>query len=221
MSKKKPAPAAERPQPRLMLFTPPLDGGRELADMVAAAVAAADVAAVVIPVPRDPDERAVLKRLKPVIAAIQQGGAAALIEGAEDLVGKSGADGLHAQGAEGLADLVERFRPAKIVGAGLLRLKDDAMTAGEADADYVTFGEPGRDGSTPPFEAVLERVGWWQEVFELPCVGYAPGPEAVAPLAQAGADFVALGPYVFDLPEAAAEVVRNAAAQLALPAAEA
>ena len=47
------------------------------------------------------------------------------------------------------------------------------MLAGEAGADYVMFGEPDRRGGRPPFDAIVERVEWWAELFELPCVGYA------------------------------------------------
>jgi thiamine-phosphate pyrophosphorylase len=67
------------------------------------------------------------------------------------------------------------------------------MLAGEAGADYVMFGEPDRDGRRPGFEAVLERVTWWAETLTIPCVGYAASLDEVEALAQAGADFVAIG----------------------------
>jgi thiamine-phosphate pyrophosphorylase len=45
--------------------------------------------------------------------------------------------------------------------------------------------------------AILDRISWWAELFEVPCVGYAANAEEVEPLAAAGADFVALGEWVF------------------------
>ena len=60
------------------------------------------------------------------------------------------------------------------------------MLAAEAGADYVMFGEPDAAGERPSFEAIEERVAWWAEVFEIPCVGFAAAPEEVAPLATAG-----------------------------------
>jgi len=54
------------------------------------------------------------------------------------------------------------------------------------------FGEPDRDGHRPRFEAVLERVAWWAEVMTIPCVGYAALLNEIAPLARAGAEFVAI-----------------------------
>ena len=57
------------------------------------------------------------------------------------------------------------------------------------------FGEPGAALSP---EATLERVEWWAEIFQTPCVGYASSMEEVAALAAAGADFVALDTVVWD-----------------------
>ena len=47
------------------------------------------------------------------------------------------------------------------------------MLAAETGADYVMFGEPERRRHRPATEAMLERVAWWAELFELPCVAYA------------------------------------------------
>ena len=43
-------------------------------------------------------------------------------------------------------------------------------------------------------------MAWWAELFELPCVGYAASLDEVGPLAQAGADFVALGDWIWTQP---------------------
>src|SRR5262249_55918392 len=71
------------------------------------------------------------------------------------------------------------------------------MVAAELGADYVMFGELEERRYPPSFEAVIERVAWWAEVFEVPCVGYAGGMDEVAPLATAGAEFVALRDWIF------------------------
>ena len=85
-----------------------------------------------------------------------------------------------------------------------MRSRDDAMAAGEAGADYVMFGEPRRDGYTPPLAETLERTAWWAEIFQTPCVAFAGALDAVAPLTAAGADFVALGDAIWLAPSAAA-----------------
>jgi thiamine-phosphate pyrophosphorylase len=79
------------------------------------------------------------------------------------------------------------------------------------------FGEPDRDGRRPSFAAVVERIEWWAELLEIPCVGYAADPSEAAALASAGADFVALGGPLWDDARGTAAAVAEAAAQLAPP----
>ena len=47
--------------------------------------------------------------------------------------------------------------------------------------------------SRPGFDAVIERVAWWSEVLTIPCVAYAESLVEAEELAQAGADFIAVG----------------------------
>ncbi|GGE38919.1 thiamine phosphate synthase [Agaricicola taiwanensis] len=195
---------------RLILITPLVSDAAAFEPRLAEACAAGDVAAVVLRL-AEADERTLLERAKPLVAVAQQAGAAVLLEGHADLVGKSGADGVHTHGLEGAREAVERFRPQKIVGAGRLRSRDEAMSAGEGDVDYVMFGDAGADGGRPPFDAVVERVEWWAEVFQTPCVGVAPHAEGVEALAAARGEFVALDAWLWDEPDIAA-VVRGALA---------
>jgi thiamine-phosphate pyrophosphorylase len=77
------------------------------------------------------------------------------------------------------------------------------------------FGEPDRRQHRPSLDAVVERVEWWAKLFEIPCVGFAGGIDEVAPIADAGAEFIALGDWIFDYPEGAAAAVAEAAHRLA------
>jgi thiamine-phosphate pyrophosphorylase len=76
------------------------------------------------------------------------------------------------------------------------------------------FGEPNERGQRQPFDDIIDRVTWWADVFQTPCVGYAAALEDVAPLAQAGADFVALGDFIFRDPARIAANVIAATQQL-------
>jgi len=69
------------------------------------------------------------------------------------------------------------------------------MAAGEAGADYVLFGEPDASGQRPSLEAIAERLQWWAELFEPPCVGFAASREEISEFAAAGADFVLVGDF--------------------------
>ena len=85
------------------------------------------------------------------------------------------------------------------------------MQAGELGVDYVMFGEADEEGETPTPELVAEFASWWAEIFEVPCVALAETEAAVATLAATGAEFVALGEWVFAEPDRVAERVALAA----------
>lgn len=207
-------PMPDAPVTRLMLITPDLADTDAFRPAFEAALAAGDIAAVVIRL-APADDRTRLSRAKPLIAAAQQAGAAALIagDGVEDMLGKSGADGVHLPGETDLfRDLVARFQPDKIVGAGALATRDGAMAAGEAGADYVMFGE----ADDVAFSATLERVEWWVPIFQTPCVGVARAIDDVAALAAADAEFAALSDAVWRCPDGPAAAVARAAAMLTL-----
>jgi thiamine-phosphate pyrophosphorylase len=135
---------------------------------------------------------------------------ALLIENDARLAARLGADGVHVAGAgEDLVAAIESLKPERIVGAGSLRTRDEAMNAGEIGADYVMFGEPHRGAQTMGLASLMsltERVVWWAEIFQTPCVAYADTIEAAGALAEAGADFVALGDAIWGRSSPAAAV---------------
>jgi thiamine-phosphate pyrophosphorylase len=212
----RPKQADPRPAPRLYLVTPPVAETQEFCAQLAAALTAGDIAAVLLRL-SDTDERTQINRAKALAPIVQDNGAALLIDGHADLVARAGADGAHATGIPAFTEALERLKPERIVGVGGLATRHDAMVAAEAGADYVMFGEPGAADGRPGFDAIAERVAWWAEVFEIPCVGFAASMDEVAPLVAAGADFVALGDWLWrDAPAVVATVAR-AAGHLRLP----
>jgi thiamine-phosphate pyrophosphorylase len=211
----RPKNAAPRPAPRLYLVTPPVDDAQAFAPQLEAAMAAGDVAAVLLRL-ADADERTQINRAKALGRIVQDKDAALLLDGHADLVARAGADGAHLAGIGEFTEALENLKPERIAGAGHLETRHDAMTAAEQGADYVMFGEAGESGERPEFDAIAERVAWWAEVFEAPCVGFAASAAEVAQLVAAGADFVALGDWVFADPRGAAVCVAEAAAQLSL-----
>jgi thiamine-phosphate pyrophosphorylase len=202
-----------RPVARLYLLAPPDPAG--LKDRLAAALAAADVAAVLLPLPQ-PDERARIDHAKALAATVQDKGAALLLDGHADLAARAGADGAHLGGVEALTTALPTLKPARIAGCGRLATRHEAMLAAEAGADYVMFGEPDTTGRRPSFDAVVERVAWWAELFEIPCVGFAASLDEVKPLVAAGADFVAIGDCIFADARGDAAAVAEAARRLAV-----
>lgn len=161
------------------------------------------------------DDRTLINRIKPIVPIVQKAEAALILDGHAGLVAKSGADGAHITSVEEFVDAVEQLKPNWIAGAGGVFTRHDAMLAAEKNADYVMFGEPSERGLRQPFDDILDRVSWWADVFQVPCVGFAATLDEVAPLAQAGADFIALGDFVFSDPSRVAANVAAAMQQLA------
>lgn len=154
--------------------------------------------------------------MKTLAPAVQDKGAALLLDGHAELAARAGADGAHLTGLDALMAALATLKPERIAGCGGLDSRDDAMLAAEAGADYVMFGEPDRAGRRLSFDAIVERVGWWAEVFEVPCVGFAAALDEVGPLAAAGADFVAVGDCIFLDARGSEAALADAARRLAV-----
>ncbi len=173
-----------------------MDDPSALAASLAGALAEADIAAVLLRLkPTDP--RTMITRVKALAPVVQSSGAALLLEGHADLVARGGADGAHLTGIEAMAEALPTLKPDRIAGVGGLVTRHNSMSAGEAGADYVLFGEPDAQGQRPSTEAIAERLQWWAELFEPPCVGFAGSREEAHEFAAAGADFVLVGEFIW------------------------
>ena len=204
---------ANTPRQRLYLVTPAVSDPARFAGELEPALGAGDIAAVLLCL-ADDGERALIERTKHIASVVQRHEVALLLDNRPEIVARAGADGAHLSGVDKFAAAVALLKPERIAGAGGLRSRHDAMLAGETGADYVMFGEPDRHGRRPNFEDLQERLTWWVELFEIPCVAYAGGKDEVAPLWRTGADFLALGDWIWSAPEGAAKAIATAAACL-------
>ena len=198
---------------RLMLVTPVVREAEPTAALLAAACGAGEIAAVLGRISSDDPEpvaRALMKEA-------QQSGSAFLLQDRAKLAVMIGADGAHLSDLHAFHEAHPILKPALIAGAGGLASRHDAMIMGEAGADYVMFGEPGRTGRRPSLATVVERVAWWAEIFEVPCVAYAETLAETAALAQAGADFIALGEVFWCDPVRVRGSIAEAHALIAAP----
>ena len=80
----------------------------------------------------------------------------------------------------------------------------------------MLFGEPDANGQRPSVDAISERLGWWAELFEPPCIGFAASRDEAYEFAAAGADFIAVGECVFGAGHGAAAAVADASRRLAI-----
>ena len=194
-------PVPPRPVPRLYLATPEVDDPSSLAASLPGLLARADVAAVLLRL-RPTDPRSMISRVKALAPAIQDKGAALLLDGH--------VDGAHLTGVETLKEALPTLKPDRIAGVGGLTTRHESMAAGEAGADYVLFGEPDARGQRPSIAAIAERLQWWSELFEPPCVGFAASREEVFEFAAVGADFVLVGDLIWNDARGAAVALMDA-----------
>jgi thiamine-phosphate pyrophosphorylase len=201
-----------RDAPRLYLITPPISDWTPYPLLFEAAMAACDVACVLLRTAAH-GEDATEKIVRALAPLLQKHGVACLVADDPQWAVRANADGVHIDGAgEGLQSALRAIKPGHIFGAGGLPTRDAAMAAGEAGADYVMFGGP---CGGEPYAAIVERVAWWAEIFNVPCIGYAHDLGAIGDLVRAGADFIALGDAVFADPRGAAAALRDAARLIA------
>jgi thiamine-phosphate pyrophosphorylase len=195
------------PRCSLYLFTPPLlaADADAFGKIFAEALEAAPIASALVG-----SEAHAKAIVAPLLRPARDADCALLIENDARLAVRLGADGVHVAGdGEDLIEAIKSLKPERIVGAGSLRTRDEAMTAGEMGADYVMFGEPHGGAQTRGLASLVsltERVVWWAEIFETPCVAYADTIPAAGTLAEAGADFVGLGDAIWGSSSPAAAV---------------
>ncbi len=169
----------------------------------------------------DGDDRFDPAVTRPLVKMAQAKGVAVLI--ADDAFNAKllGADGVHLKEDPFSYDEARRMLgPKAIVGVEVGLSRHDAMELGERGADYVAFNDTGddlddevagpaavdmhadsdvdlidEDTVDDVGRALPDRIGWWAEVFTVPCVAWdVLLPEDAQVLAGLGADFIALAP---------------------------
>ena len=206
-------------QPKCLLFAV-VEAGPGAPERLGAALAAVQIASVLITPAADADLDAA--SAKPLVEIVQRAGAAALIADDAQLAQALRADGVHLgismDPAGTYAEARRILGPRGIVGVDAGISRDDAMTLAEAGAEYVAFGAPLDLSDLDKARARrAELIGWWGEIFEVPCVAFdVESAETAEALARAGADFVALGDTVWRGARGSAEAVAAATERLAI-----
>jgi thiamine-phosphate pyrophosphorylase len=199
---------AEKNLCRLCLVTPPGITPEKFGPVLDDALAGGDVASLIIAA--DSGELGQLaKDLAPIAQAHN---VAVLIHNDTQIAGRARADGVHIDGGRAdLAAAVSSLRPTKIVGAGNLRSRHDAMLAGDTDPDYVFFGRLDGDTDTEIFPKALALAEWWAELFAIPAMVMGGSSlESVRHARDARIEFVALRRAVWDYPEGPGAAIAEA-----------
>ena len=194
-----------RPPCQLYLVSP-LDVGGAFADRLARALDAGPVAAFQFRV-KDIDQHTAAALAEPLQRICSDREVAFLVNDSVALAKRLGADGVHLGQDDGdPREAREQLGPGAQIGVTCHESRHLAMEAGEAGADYVAFGSfyptTTKAVSHTPDRSILS---WWATLFEVPSVAIGGiTPANVAPLVEAGADFVAVSHAIWGGDEAAA-----------------
>ncbi len=181
---------------RLLLMTPAVHDAVTFAPLLEAACRVGDVAAVVLDLPAT-DEVKALSEVRIIASHLEGTGAVLMLANRPSLAEPAGADGAHFTSLDELQTTRTKLAIGRLAGVGGLQSRHDAMVAAESGVDYVMFGEPDAGGKRPGFSALVERVSWWAEIFQIPCVAYAASLDEITELGDARADFIALGDAIW------------------------
>lgn len=153
------------------------------------------------------DEHAAAKLAEPLQEICAARDVAFIVNDSISLAKRLGADGVHLGQNDGdVADARARLGKQAQIGVAAKDSRHLAMEAGEAGADYVSFGAffPSTTKEVSTF-ADLDLLHWWSNLFELPVVAIGGiTPDNCVPLVAAGADFLATCAAVWSGDEAQA-----------------
>jgi thiamine-phosphate pyrophosphorylase len=201
---------------RLCLVTPPAYEIGVFTRLLSDALAGGDVASLIITASAT-DPMGLQRAAEAFVPVATARGVAALIHNDTRIAARTGADGVHVDtGRDDVRTALDTYRGKKIVGAGNVATRHDAMELAEAEPDYLFFGRLAGGTSETIFPKVLELATWWSQVAVIPAVVI--GGTAIASVdeaAQSGIEFVALSSAVWDDPRGAGAAVSEVAERLA------
>ena len=121
------------------------------------------------------------------------------------MVERLGLDGVHlTDGARSLRKTRKDLGADAIIGAFCGASRHEGLSAGEAGADYVSFGPVGMSPLGDGSRAEADLFAWWSEVIEIPVVAEgALTPDLVAALTPL-TDFFAVGEEIWSTEDPAA-----------------
>ncbi len=195
---------------RLYLITPPKLEAKSFAETLKRTLDAGDVASLQLRLKAvsDDEVRRAADILRPIV---QRAGVAFLLNDRPDLAHELGCDGVHiGQEDAPYADTRAAVGPDAIVGVTCHDSRHLAIEAAEAGADYVAFGAffPTATKEAKS-HADIELLQWWAQMMVVPVVAIGGITVANArPLAEAGADFLAVSSGVWDHKDGPAAAVQ-------------
>lgn len=161
---------AEIERPQIYLITPPEFELDSFADRMARVLDAHEIACIRLSMATRDEDR-VARAADALRELAHARDIAIAIETHVQLVERLGLDGVHlTDGARSVRKVRKELGADAIVGAFCGASRHDGMNAGEAGADYVSFGPVGESTLGDGTRAEPELFAWWSEMIEVPVV---------------------------------------------------
>lgn len=161
---------AEIERPQIYLITPPEFDTEAFVPQLAAVLDAHEIACIRLAM-SSKDEDHVARTADALREVAHARDIAIAIEAHVQLVERLGLDGVHlTDGARSVRKVRKELGADAIVGAFCGASRHDGMNAGEAGADYVSFGPVGASALGDGTKAEPDLFAWWSEMIEVPVV---------------------------------------------------
>ncbi len=161
---------ADDPHPQIYLITPAELDLSGFPDLLARVLDSAEIACVRLALSTRDEDR--LLRAADALREVTHAREVALIIAEHGLmVDRLGLDGVHLlDGARSVRKWRKELGDDAIVGASCGASRHEGISAGEAGADYVSFGPVGPTALGDGTVAQAELFEWWSEMIEVPVV---------------------------------------------------
>lgn len=182
--------------PQLYLMTPAGALASTLGPQLAAVMDAFPVACLRIRSGAEEDELGRLADLAREIA--HERDVAVVIDDHVTLALRHGLDGVHlTDGSRTVRYARKELGDDAIVGSFCGSSRHDGMNAGEAGADYISFGPVGDSALYRGEAAPLDLFQWWSETIEVPVVAEGAITRKLLEDLSPACDFIAIGPEIW------------------------
>lgn len=190
--------------PQIYLITPPEFELSSFPDQLARCLDAVPVACLRLAMASHDEDR--IARAADALREVAHARDVALvIDSHVLLVDRLGLDGVHlTDGARSVRKTRKDLGDDAIVGSFCGASRHDGMSAGEAGADYISFGPV---GTTPLGDGTVAEIAlfeWWSEVIEVPVVAEGALSDALIRKIAPHTDFFGLGDEVWRTDDPAA-----------------
>lgn len=188
---------ADTEQPQLYLISPADFELSRFPTQLAHVLDSADIACVRLALSAQDEDR-IARAADACREVTHERDIALVLETHLQIIERLGLDGVHlTDGTRSVRAARKALGPDAIVGCFCGTSRHDGISAGEAGADYVSFGPAGVSALGDGSRADRDLFQWWSEMIELPVVAEGHLDAAVVADLAPVTDFFGIGPEIW------------------------